>query len=66
MENKKKTFREGEPCHHPGCANHVTHPCEGCGRIAARGVVQAKFTPDEISEGLKRLEKNLTTPQEDE
>ena len=21
-------------CTHPGCANHVTHPCEECGRIA--------------------------------
>lgn len=23
-------------CTHPGCANHVTHPCEVCGRIAGR------------------------------
>ena len=23
---------EGEPCGHPGCLNHITHPCEGCGR----------------------------------
>jgi putative endonuclease len=20
-----------EPCGHPGCLNHVSHPCEGCG-----------------------------------
>jgi hypothetical protein len=25
-------FTDGEPCSHPGCRNHVTHPCEGCGR----------------------------------
>jgi hypothetical protein len=25
---------DGEPCDHPGCLNHVTHPGEGCGRIA--------------------------------
>ena len=25
---------DGIPCSHPGCLNHVTHPCEGCGRIA--------------------------------
>jgi hypothetical protein len=24
------------PCDHPGCLNHVTHPCEGCGRVAGR------------------------------
>lgn len=22
-----------KPCAHPGCLSHVTHPCEGCGRI---------------------------------
>ena len=22
------------PCPHHGCLNHVSHPCEGCGRIA--------------------------------
>uniref|UniRef100_A0A6M3IJP5 Uncharacterized protein n=1 Tax=viral metagenome TaxID=1070528 RepID=A0A6M3IJP5_9ZZZZ len=21
-----------EPCKHPGCVNHITHPCEECGR----------------------------------
>jgi hypothetical protein len=25
------TFRP-EPCKHPGCLSHVTHPCEECGR----------------------------------
>jgi hypothetical protein len=25
----------GQPCDHPGCAAHVSHPCEGCGRYAA-------------------------------
>ena len=29
-----KTVEPGEPCDHPGCLNHVTHPCEGCGRVA--------------------------------
>ena len=23
--------KSGEPCDHPGCMNHVTHQCEGCG-----------------------------------
>jgi hypothetical protein len=27
---------DSEPCSHPGCLNHVTHPCEGCGRIAGK------------------------------
>lgn len=31
-----RELRDGEPCSHPGCAHHITHPCEGCGRIGAR------------------------------
>ena len=37
------------PCKHPGCYNHITHPCEGCGRI------QGKLTID----GLKELLKDI-------
>ena len=29
-------YRDGEPCKHRGCLNHVTHSCEGCGRIAGK------------------------------
>ena len=29
--------KQGQPCSHPGCANHVSHPCEECGRIAIMG-----------------------------
>jgi len=29
-------WRDGEPCSHPGCLNHITHPCERCGRTAGR------------------------------
>lgn len=27
-------FENGEPCAHPGCLSHISHPCEECGRIA--------------------------------
>jgi hypothetical protein len=27
----------GEPCDHPGCLSHVSHPCEGCGRVGGAG-----------------------------
>ena len=30
-------LKDGEPCHHAGCAHHRSHPCEVCGRIEARG-----------------------------
>lgn len=29
-------LRDGEPCSHPGCLSHVSHPCEGCGRVGGR------------------------------
>lgn len=35
----KLSLRDGEPCSHPGCLNHVSHPCEGCGRVAGKCVV---------------------------
>lgn len=25
---------DGQPCSHPGCLSHISHPCEVCGRIA--------------------------------
>jgi hypothetical protein len=28
----------GQPCSHPGCMNHITHPCEECGRIGRRKI----------------------------
>lgn len=31
-----RNLKDGEPCDHAGCLNHVSHPCEGCGRIAGR------------------------------
>ncbi len=33
-----KILRDGEPCGHPGCLKHISHPCEGCGRIGGRKV----------------------------
>lgn len=29
-------YEEGVPCPHKGCLNHLTHPCEGCGRIGGK------------------------------
>jgi len=36
------SLADGEPCTHIGCLNHITHPCEGCGRIAGRRVINEK------------------------
>jgi len=44
-------LEEGKPCGHRGCLNHVTHPCEGCGRIAGR---TPKPSPNPLLEEVKR------------
>jgi CRISPR/Cas system-associated protein Cas10 (large subunit of type III CRISPR-Cas system) len=36
---KEIKYRDCEECDHPGCRNHLTHPCEGCGRTRAEGIV---------------------------
>jgi hypothetical protein len=41
-ENKRKEYlrvrylKDGEPCG-ATCLNHVSHPCDDCGRLGARG-----------------------------
>ena len=32
-------YKDGEPCKHKGCQSHLTHCCEGCGRIMCKGEV---------------------------
>jgi hypothetical protein len=39
-----RSLKEGEPCDHIGCLSHLTHPCEGCGRI--NGKSKAKVITD--------------------
>lgn len=39
QEQLSATIADGEPCEHVGCLNHVTHSCEGCGRIAGHKAV---------------------------
>ena len=38
IRNDKRLPRlvPGEPCRNPGCLSHISHPCEGCGRIGGR------------------------------
>jgi hypothetical protein len=33
------TLKPGQPCAHPGCASHVKHSCEECGRFATGNLV---------------------------
>ena len=33
-------LKPDEPCNHVGCLSHTSHPCEGCGRIGGRLVLE--------------------------
>lgn len=33
IHSQLRDLKPNQPCGHPGCCAHRTHPCEGCGRI---------------------------------
>jgi hypothetical protein len=35
----KIKYNDGQPCNHKGCLSHISHPCEGCGRIGGKGII---------------------------
>jgi hypothetical protein len=39
-DNMEILRRDGGHCGHRGCLAHITHPCEGCGRIGGRGEIR--------------------------
>jgi hypothetical protein len=47
----------GQPCHHFGCLQHLSHPCEVCGRIGGNGQVTVR-NPVIIRIDNKYVKKN--------
>lgn len=52
-------MRDGEPCSHRGCLNHITHPCEGCGRIAGVSTKDYWNTLDAMKFLMENPESNM-------
>jgi hypothetical protein len=50
--NEKRKLRDGEPCEHSGCLSHISHPCEGCGRIGGRYMTWL----DEIEKSIREFD----------
>jgi len=46
----KLNLKDGEPCSHKGCLSHISHPCEGCGRI--RGKYMTTDKNKDVAEAL--------------
>ena len=62
---------DGVPCGHAGCLSHVTHPCEGCGRIAGSYYRKPLAAEDELCPRCKTpmsmyCRNKICTPVEDE
>ncbi len=55
---QKTELKDGFPCDHPGCANHFSHPCEGCGRINML-TKRNYMTKTEAMDFLKELVKEI-------
>jgi len=55
FDPKLENLEEGQPCKHPGCLSHVSHPCEGCGRVAGRGKTYVQHLMALGPYGRKRL-----------
>lgn len=57
-------FKDGQPCSHPGCLSHISHPCEICGRIAGQyeeiqiEVTATSSTIQSLLDTLSILQKN--------
>ncbi len=40
----KMEIKSDEPCGHPGCLSHISHPCEVCGKIAGQSWDRSGYT----------------------
>lgn len=46
-----RELKDGEPCEHSGCLNHISHPCEKCGRINGKELkIKVKLDDSILSE----------------
>lgn len=50
LDDYLSRLEEWQPCFHAGCLNHVTHPCEVCGRITGKTPVKTPITEGELDE----------------
>jgi hypothetical protein len=61
---KRAALKDGKSCGHPGCLNHASHPCEGCGRIAGRFSVPESadhlISARPLAEYLNQISQNET------
>ena len=49
-------LRRTEPCSHPGCFSHVSHPCEGCGYQAGRLPIDWVIVGGESGPGARPMD----------
>lgn len=70
---RKIKYDNGQPCKHRGCLSHISHPCEGCGRISGKGIVcmsddsieEITIIPSEENKMVKIIDEHIDNNQFD-
>ncbi len=62
QQGQQTTYKDGEPCRHPGCLHHLSHPCEGCGRLGARDEISISMAKLFLSIGKLNYEYQVSYP----
>lgn len=50
-------IEDNKPCSHPGCLHHITHPCEGCGRIGGIEMNAKAQLEERLTEIIEEFQK---------
>ena len=56
INNLKKQLERYSPCNHPGCYSHISHSCDGCGRILGN-------LPEEEKIRIRKLIRDIGFPE---
>ena len=57
LKELEEQLEHAPSCSHPGCYNHISHPCEGCGRIQGELPEIEKIRIREVIKWFKLPEK---------
>jgi len=60
IRNLKEQLKRTSPCTHPGCYQHISHPCEGCNRFQGELIESEKVRIRAIIKELEFPEVKYT------
>jgi len=57
LNDLKDQLKRTPPCTHPGCYQHISHPCEGCNRYQG-------LLPELEQKRIRAMIKRIESPEE--